>query len=126
VEMASDGNRRDRDWYLGHYFGAQQVYRKRDKALKYAFELLSAEMYVEYGIVHVDIGEAFPKTAATSTAPDQGEALALTTQKSGKKRKRSRLRQQVYGLRRRNEWLNREVNRLKRRNDELKKQLALR
>ena len=96
VEMASyDANPEARDEYLIDYFGDKPVYRSQEKASKNAFDLYSQEMYVEYGIVHVNIGKPFPKMAASSTAPDQGEALALTTQKSGKRRRRSRLYQQV-------------------------------
>ena len=86
LEMASyDANPKWRDEYLLDYFGAKRVYRRREERFKHAVHLFSQEMYVEYGIVHVDLGKSFPKTAATSTAPDQGEALALTTQKSGKR-----------------------------------------
>jgi hypothetical protein len=127
VEVAHDNHDEvARDEYLRHYFEKVCVFRDRGKAFKHAAHLYDQEYFVEYGIVSVNIGKPFPTLAVASTAPNGGEESAPSTHRLGKRRKRSRLYQQVNRLQRRSTKLRHQVNWLTHCVKELEKRLAAR
>jgi hypothetical protein len=93
VEMADYHDVAERDEYLRCYFDEKAVvYRSQQKAWRQAVKLHDEQVFVEYGIVTVNLGGPFPGTAGVSKSASQKGAR--------KRRKRSASLNQVLRLKR--------------------------
>jgi hypothetical protein len=107
VEMTEYHDVAARDEYLQYYFGACKVYRTRERAFRYAAHLLRGEMFVEYGIVEVDLRGRFPGKTGDSENLERNCAAGVLHRRSSRKSRPSCLQRQVKALTERVEQLER-------------------
>jgi uncharacterized protein YlxW (UPF0749 family) len=87
-----------RDEYLHCYFDSCRVYRDAGAAWKQAVQLHDREMFVEYGIVEVNLGAQYPTLESQQPAKP---AAPSAQRKSGSRRRHSRVQKRINTLTRR-------------------------
>ncbi len=98
VEMCDYHDVQMRDEYLHCYFDRCHVYRNAEEAWKRAVRLHNREMFVEYGIVPVNLGSSYPRLHSPKPAEPVAKAAE---QKSATRRGRSRVQKRIDKLTRR-------------------------